>query len=202
MLGSSGKLIAGLVAFGVVAGVGAGYYVVKSSEKSTQVVTPITPGAAQNGAQGGAQNGAQGGAQNGAQGGDQAGGATSGQSSAPQAPKAAENALYAVGSCFEKFPEKLNTPTVDCSKPHVLEVIFAFTSYGVKFDKDAITEEAKSSCSQALQNYVTSISPDSKINLTFLFPSEEGWAKNERVVTCLARMGDKPTTGSIKGKAV
>jgi hypothetical protein len=194
MLGSSGKLIAGLVAFGVVAGVGAGYYVVKSSEKSTQVVAPITPGAAQNGAQGGAQNGAQGG--------DQAGGAASGQSSAPQAPKAAENVLYPVGSCFDKFPEKLNTPTVDCSKPHILEVIFAFTSYGVKFNKDAITEEAKSSCSPALQSYVASISPDSKINLTFLFPSEEGWEKNERVVTCLARMGDKPTTGSIKGKAV
>ena len=65
-----------------------------------------------------------------------------------------------------------------------------------------MTEEAKASCSPALQSYVASIAPDSKISGTFLFPSEEAWAKNDRIITCLARNGEKPITGSIKGKAV
>lgn len=105
-----------------------------------------------------------------------------------------------VGDCTtltSNFNEK--TGKVDCSKPHHFEVIAEKHLVGTTApDKATRDADAKSFCRTQFGSVVGITYDKSSYKMTFLSPSDETWAKGDRVIICIAGDSDTQLTGTVK----
>lgn len=108
-----------------------------------------------------------------------------------------------VGSCLQGIRSDTIT-VVDCSAAHEAEV---YRLVGIDADQDAarpsqadLTDFARDECREAVVDYLGSAPVEEGLSANWLAPSDEGWAKGRRTVTCLLLQEDgSSSTGRVRG---
>jgi hypothetical protein len=112
----------------------------------------------------------------------------------------------AVGDCFD--PPSSDVQTVKdvqhhpCSEPHGGEVFFVdkMADQATFPDEDTFNTYVSDHCLPAYQAYTgVDVLTEEGADIGWLVPTEEGWGKGDREVTCYAtRLDNAKTTGSVK----
>ena len=114
-----------------------------------------------------------------------------------------------VGNCYNTVSSKAggNNPVgevtvVDCAKTHTYEVV-AQTTFGEDVkglpNEDSIKSLGEGFCQgEDFTKYVGVEASSSSYQIEFLSPSQDTWAKGDRLVTCVVSQGDK---SEVKGSA-
>jgi hypothetical protein len=97
------------------------------------------------------------------------------------------------GDCFDDpvedgdFAEEAETlPMVDCDDPHDNEAYALYDMEGGAFPAQAaIDDEAISKCVPLFEDYVGSSYETSRLDIWWIFPTEEGWSEGDREVACV-----------------
>jgi hypothetical protein len=109
-----------------------------------------------------------------------------------------------VGDCIESAPENLrNVERVGCTESHQLEVVMVLDNpapEGTPYPgKEALVEQASSTCSQALREYVGS-GDSSELQEVDIVPLEGSWDDgNRRVVCAVGRTDGESMTTPLRG---
>ena len=96
-----------------------------------------------------------------------------------------------VGQCIQK-PEAdtvSTVDTVDCSTPHYAEVFLIHEVEGDGEDfpgNSLINDTALSVCVQNFEAYVGKRFVSSTLDATWMIPTKDSWAQNDRSIVCLA----------------
>ena len=110
-----------------------------------------------------------------------------------------------VGQCI-LFPEDKSATTAttidktSCTREHDAEV-FALTSApdGDFPGAEALNRQAETECIAAFEAYVGSDYLTSSLDATWMIPTKDSWAQNDRSLVCLARPLDhSKLTSSVK----
>ena len=99
-----------------------------------------------------------------------------------------------MGSCFNN-PSDANieenelvtdVPIRECTKPHDNEVfhIFNLTGMAEQRDAKAIEDQVYTQCGSAYTAFIGKPYEDSTYDMSYLAPSDEGWAAGDREITC------------------
>ena len=106
-----------------------------------------------------------------------------------------------VGDCF-RAPTQGQVREVErlpCDSPHTAEVLAVQTlpagSWPGQAELDNLVEVA---CAQELRAYVEVEPVDSQLEVTWFAPTQDGWSRGDRELTCVA-VADAPLTGSVRG---
>jgi hypothetical protein len=109
------------------------------------------------------------------------------------------------GDCLDRpenpAEEIEKVDAVPCEEQHVEEVFAKVTYTGGDAypDAKAMEKYATARCDAAFRPYVGKSYAASKLLMTYLAPSEEGWEKDDdRTILCIVT-ADKPLTNSVKG---
>jgi hypothetical protein len=106
-----------------------------------------------------------------------------------------------VGECVSAIGEDDfvdSMPVVPCAAPHDTEVVGEFQLAGDAFPgDDAIEQQADDRCDELIESYAPGALADPEVERNYFYPSEEGWAANDRTVICMATF-DTPRSGSLK----
>jgi len=90
-------------------------------------------------------------------------------------------------------------PIVPCSKPHDSE---AFTSIQMKDGDfpgtDAVKSQADQGCSDAFADFVGIAYDDSKLSISYYFPTSDSWTNGDREILCTVYDDGVKTTGTLK----
>lgn len=115
-------------------------------------------------------------------------------------------AIY-VGDCVNEHDEGefSEAPTISCSEPHDFEVYHAedIQQTGLYPGSDEVTESATEICYDAFSGFVGTSYEDSVLDVTFWFPTEEGWNEGgDREVLCLIYDPAGQSTGTLEGSGI
>lgn len=114
-----------------------------------------------------------------------------------------------VGDCFDVPTGDLRGTVLKdvqhhpCGDAHSAELIFIGSVPGTDDSFPGIpsfTAYAKKECAPAFQSYIgRSYEADTTYDLTYLYPTSDGWKKGDRGITCfVTRVDGKPITGTVR----
>lgn len=97
------------------------------------------------------------------------------------------------GDCFDEVvvngeaAEEVETlPMIDCDAPHDYEVFAVFDVEGFAFPSELEFEDlAVEKCLPLFEDYVGSAYETSRLDITWLVPTAEGWRQLDREMTCV-----------------
>jgi hypothetical protein len=112
-----------------------------------------------------------------------------------------------VGDCFNVPAVETEVKDVQhqpCNETHTAEVFFVVDNPAGASDpyptSDARQEYVKSVCVQPFIDYVGTSYENSKLEINWFSPTQDGWSKGDRTYTCFVVQSDSaPLTGSVKG---
>lgn len=107
-----------------------------------------------------------------------------------------------VGDCLNDATASgtvTTAPIVPCSQPHDSE---AFTSITMKDGDfpgtDAVKAQADQGCAGAFPGFVGIPYNDSKLDISYYFPTSDSWANGDREILCTVYDDGVKTTGTLK----
>lgn len=107
-----------------------------------------------------------------------------------------------VGDCVNGIKldrEFRRLPAVPCAEPHEAEVFAVFSISGsAAWPGDTVVEEQAESCVDKLVSYAPQVAMDEKLDVVYLQPTRQSWARGDRAITCIAVDLNK-RTGSLRG---
>ena len=110
-----------------------------------------------------------------------------------------------VGQCILLPEDKSATTatTIDktsCTREHDAEVFALASAPDGDFPgAEALNRQAETECISAFDAYVGSDYLTSSLDATWMIPTKDSWAQNDRSIVCLARPMDRSTlTSSVK----
>ena len=97
------------------------------------------------------------------------------------------------GGCFDdviedgEFAEEAQTlPMVDCADPHDNEAYALYDMEDGSFPAQAAVDDvAIAKCVSLFEDYVGSDYETSRLDIWWIFPTEQGWAEGDREVACV-----------------
>lgn len=97
------------------------------------------------------------------------------------------------GDCFddvvedgEFVEESASLPMVDCDSPHDNEAYALYDMADGAFPgQAAVDDEAIAKCVPLFEDYVGSDYETSRLDIWWIFPTEEGWSEGDREVACV-----------------
>ncbi len=108
-----------------------------------------------------------------------------------------------VGDCLPAFEEGVveTQAVVPCDVEHDGELYFAFdlTDASTFPGNEAIFAEGDSQCSEAFADFVGVAYPDSALEYTYYYPTEESWRVGDREVLCVVLDPVGPVAGTLAG---
>lgn len=114
-----------------------------------------------------------------------------------------------VGQCILLPEDKSATTatTIDktsCTREHDAEVFALASAPDGDFPgAEALNRQAETECISAFDAYVGSDYLTSTIDATWMIPTKDSWAQNDRSIVCLARPLDhSKLTSSVKGSGL
>lgn len=110
-----------------------------------------------------------------------------------------------VGSCMDQASlegdQVSRIETVDCAEEHDVEAYASMDVTGEEYPgKDAIMAKADDFCLAEFESFIGTAYQDSDLEFSFLYPTEESWASEDREILCLV-LAPEPVTGTLEGAA-
>ena len=107
-----------------------------------------------------------------------------------------------VGQCI-LMPEDKTTTTVEttgCTREHDAEVFYLTSADDGDFPgEEELNKQAGAQCLEHFKEYIGSSYLTSTLDMTWMIPTKDSWAHNDRAIVCLARPMDRSTlTSSVK----
>lgn len=107
-----------------------------------------------------------------------------------------------VGDCLNDAAASgtvTTAPIVPCSKPHDSEAYKSITLKNGDFPgADAIKTQAEQGCAAAFPDFVGISYDDSKLSISYYFPTSDSWANGDREILCTVYDDGVKTTGTLK----
>ena len=107
-----------------------------------------------------------------------------------------------VGQCviLPAEPTATTIESTGCAREHDAEVFAVASAPDGEFPgADALNRQAESECISAFDAYVGSDYLTSTLDATWMIPTKDSWAQNDRSIVCLARPLDhSKLTASVK----
>jgi hypothetical protein len=107
-----------------------------------------------------------------------------------------------VGDCLNDATASgtvTTAPIVPCSKPHDSEAYKSILLKDGDFPGDAaIKTQAEEGCADAFPAFVGIPYDDSKLRISYYFPTTESWANGDREILCTIYDDNVKTTGTLK----
>jgi hypothetical protein len=108
-----------------------------------------------------------------------------------------------VGDCLNDATASgtvTTAPIVPCSKPHDSEAYKSITMKDGDFPgEDAVKTQADQGCGDAFSDFVGISYDDSKLSISYYFPTSDSWANGDREILCTIYDDGVKTSGSLKG---
>ncbi len=93
-------------------------------------------------------------------------------------------------------------PIVPCSKPHDSEAYKSIRMTDGAFPGEAaVKTQADQGCAAAFPGFVGISYDDSKLKISYYYPTSDSWANGDREILCTIYDDGVKTTGSLKGAA-
>lgn len=110
-----------------------------------------------------------------------------------------------VGACMDKASlegdQVSRIETKECTKEHDVEAYASTSLSGDSYPgDDEITAQADEFCLAEFESFIGRAYQDSDLQFSFLYPTEESWASDDREILCLV-IAPEPLTGSLEGSA-
>lgn len=112
---------------------------------------------------------------------------------------------FEIGDCFDDpiGTEVEDVPGVPCEQPHDNEIYAIFEHETPDIDwpgQDAMDEYSYFACVDRFDAYVGSDYVDSRLEVSFFTPLEDGWDSGDHEIVCfLYDLDFNPLTGSMRG---
>ena len=107
-----------------------------------------------------------------------------------------------VGDCLNDATASgtvTTAPIVPCSKPHDSEAYKSITMTDGDFPgTDAVKAQADQGCGDAFPAFVGIPFNDSKLDISYYFPTSDSWANGDREILCTVYDDGVKTTGTLK----
>jgi hypothetical protein len=110
-----------------------------------------------------------------------------------------------VGDCIDDpgVGEVQDISVIPCAEPHDDEAYALFDVDLSVFDAPAIDTQGADGCHARFEEYVGASYETSSLEITFLFPLEEGFDRGDREVVCLVYDGElAKLEGTVKGSGL
>lgn len=113
-----------------------------------------------------------------------------------------------VGDCIQigditEGDEVDGVPTLDCSEEHDGQVVHIFDLPDGDFpSNDEVLDAVQTNCSEGFEEFVGVAFEESKLELNWLSPVEQGWDDGDRSVQCVAYLAEATTTESFEGAKI
>lgn len=109
------------------------------------------------------------------------------------------------GDCFDLATdageELSNVPIVDCDEPHDAEVFYVYDLPDGDYPAD-IDARTEADCINQFEGYVGSNYTTSRLIVSSLRPTSDGWDAGDQEVVCVLFLGTDKMTGSQKGTGI
>jgi len=107
-----------------------------------------------------------------------------------------------VGDCLNDATASgtvTTAPIVPCSKPHDSEAYKSILMKDGAFPgEDAVKSQADQGCGDAFADFVGISFNDSKLSISYYFPTSDSWANGDREILCTIYDDGVKTTGTLK----
>lgn len=107
-----------------------------------------------------------------------------------------------VGDCLNDAAASgtvTTAPIVPCSKPHDSEAYTSITMKDGAFPgADAVKAQADQGCADAFPGFVGIAYNDSKLSISYYYPTSDSWANGDREILCTVYDDGVKTTGTLK----
>ena len=107
-----------------------------------------------------------------------------------------------VGDCLNDATASgtvTTAPIVPCSKPHDSEAYKSITMKDGDFPgTDAVKAQADQGCGDAFPAFVGIPFNDSKLDISYYFPTSDSWSNGDREILCTVYDDGVKTTGTLK----
>jgi len=108
-----------------------------------------------------------------------------------------------VGDCLNDATASgtvTTAPIVPCSKPHDSEAFKSIKMTDGDFPgEDAVKAQADQGCGDAFPDFVGIPFNDSKLDISYYYPTTDSWANGDREILCTVYDDGVKTTGTLKG---
>jgi len=108
-----------------------------------------------------------------------------------------------VGDCLNDATASgtvTTAPIVPCSKPHDSEAYKSILMKDGDFPGDeAVKTQADQGCADAFPDFVGIPYDDSKLSISYYFPTTDSWSNGDREILCTIYDDGVKTTGTLKG---
>ena len=108
-----------------------------------------------------------------------------------------------VGDCTGQVEDSTEVTTIDivpCTDPHDQEAYASVTVADGEFPgEEALETQAQTDCTTEFETFVGMAYDGSALEFTWLQPTEESWAQNDREILCLIVDPAGPATGTLEG---
>jgi putative regulator of septum formation len=116
--------------------------------------------------------------------------------------------VFTVGECVDALvpdgEEVTDLPVVDCTGEHLGEVVGTLDVAEADTwpGQAAHEEQADSGCAPAFATYVGRSYEESRLEMSYLYPTESSWAAGDRQIVCIVFEPEGARrTGTVKGIA-
>ena len=107
-----------------------------------------------------------------------------------------------VGDCLNDATASgtvTTTPIVPCSKPHDSEAYKSILMKDGDFPgEEAVKTQADQGCADAFPDFVGIPYDDSKLSISYYFPTSDSWSNGDREILCTIYDDGVKTTGTLK----
>jgi len=112
-----------------------------------------------------------------------------------------------LGDCFndpDTYAEEFsNLPGVPCTEPHDNEAFAVFDLTMTSYPETDIADISEASCIDRFEAYVGRDYESSALDVVTMYPTQEGWAQNDREVVCAVfDMSGEKLVGSVQGRGI
>jgi len=108
-----------------------------------------------------------------------------------------------VGDCLNDATASgtvTTAPIVPCSKPHDSEAYKSILMKDGDFPgEEAVKTQADQGCADAFPDFVGIPYDDSKLSISYYFPTTDSWSNGDREILCTIYDDGVKTTGTLKG---
>lgn len=110
-----------------------------------------------------------------------------------------------VGDCLNDATSSATVttaPIVPCSQPHDSEAYKSIVMKNGGYPgADAVKAQADQGCAEAFPAFVGISYDDSKLSVSYYYPTSDSWANGDREILCTIYDDGVKTTGTLKGAA-
>lgn len=114
--------------------------------------------------------------------------------------------VFTVGECVDALvpdgEEVTDLPVIDCAQEHLGEVVGTIDVAEAETwpGQAAHEEQAATDCDPAFTAYVGRSYQESRLEMSYLYPTESSWASGDRQIVCIVFEPEGARrTGSVKG---